>query len=206
MRFPSRSVLFVFPFLALATLPRTALPDIETASDASLAGQLLVASPDIGDPRFSHAVILIVRHSQDGALGIMINRPVGEKPLAKLLEAVGQDGRGVSGNVRVFAGGPVEPWLGFVVHSSEYHRGQTLDIDGQVAMTSSPDVLRDIGRNAGPRKSLVAFGYTGWGPGQLENELARHGWFTIPEDPKLVFDEDREKVWDDAKARQTIRL
>jgi len=167
---------------------------------------MLVASPDIRDPRFSHTVILIVRHGRDGALGIVINRPVGEQPVAKLLEAIGQNEPGVSGNVQVFAGGPVEPWLGFIVHSAEYHLAQTLDIDGRVAMTSSPEVLRDIGHNAGPRKSLVAFGYTGWGPGQLENELAQHGWFTIPEDPKLIFDEEREKVWDDAKARQTLRL
>ena len=204
MRFLSRAVLVLF--LALVTLPRAALPNTDAAPAISLVGQLLVASPDIGDPRFSHTVILIVRHSRDGALGIMINRPIGEQSVAKLLATVGQDERGVSGNVRVFAGGPVEPWLGFIVHSAEYQRAQTLDIDGRVAMTSSPEVLRDIGHNAGPRKSLVAFGYTGWGPGQLENELARQGWFTIPEDPKLIFDEDREKVWDDAKARQVFRL
>ena len=201
-----RSILLLILFLAPATLPQAALPNAELAPDASLAGQLLVATPDIGDPRFHHAVILIVRHSRDGAFGIMINRPAGEQPLAKLLEAVGQDKTGVSGSVQVFSGGPVEPWLGFVLHSTEYHRAGTLDIDGRVAMTSSAEVLRDIGRNAGPHKSLVAFGYTGWGPGQLESEMARHGWFTIPEDPKLVFDDDREKVWDEAKARQTFPL
>ena len=206
MYFPLRAILVLFLFLAPVMLPRPALPNTDAAPPALLVGQLLVASPDIGDPRFFHAVILIVRHSQDGALGIMINRPVGEQSVAKLLEAVGQSEPGVSGNVQVFAGGPVEPRLGFIVHSAEYHRAQTLDIDGRVAMTSSPEVLRDIGHNVGPRKSLVAFGYTGWGPGQLENELAQHGWFAIPEDPKLIFDEDREKVWDDAKARQTIRL
>src|SRR5271166_4378740 len=204
MQFLSRAVLILF--LAPMILPRAALPNTDAVPAASLVGQLLVASPDIRDPRFSHTVILIVRHSRDGALGIVINRPVGEQPVAKLLEAIGQNESGVSGNVQVFAGGPVEPWLGFIVHSAEYHRAQTLDIDGRVAMTSSPEVLRDIGHNAGPRKSLVAFGYTGWGPGQLENELAQHGWFTIPEDPKLIFDEEREKVWDDAKARQTFHL
>ena len=206
MHFLSRAVLVLVLFLAPVALPRAALPNAGAAPADSLVGQLLVASPDIGDPRFDHAVILIVQHSGDGALGIMINRPIGEEPVAKLLEAGGQDAKGVSGNVRVFAGGPVEPWIGFVVHSAEYHRSQTIDVDGRVAVTSSPEVLRDIGHNAGPRKSLTALGYTGWGPGQLENELAQHAWFTIPEDPKLVFDEDREKVWDDAKARQTIPL
>jgi putative transcriptional regulator len=206
MNFLSRAVLVLTLFLAPVALPRAALPDTDSAPASSLVGKLLVASPDIGDPRFSHAVVLIVLHSRDGTLGIMINRPVGEESVAKLLEAVGQDNTGVSGKVRVFAGGPVEPRVGFIVHSAEYHGAQTLDIDGRVAMTSSPKVLRDIGHNVGPRKSLVAFGYTGWGPGQLENEMAERVWFTIPEDSKLVFDEDRAKVWDAAKARQTFPL
>ena len=126
--------------------------------------------------------------------------------MANLLHAIGQDTTGIVGNVRIFAGGPVEPQIGFIVHSSEYHLSQTIDIDGRVAMTSSPQVLRDIGHGKGPNKSLVAFGYAGWGPGQLESELARHGWFTIPEDPKLVFDMDRDKVWDAALARRTVPL
>jgi len=206
MRYLSRVVLLLVLLLVPATLPRAAPPNTNATPADPLVGQLLVASPDMGDPRFSHAVILIVQHSQDGALGIVINRPLGEQPIAKLLEAIGQDPKGVSGNVQVFAGGPVEPGIGFIVHSAEYHRAQTINIDGRVAVTSNPEVLRDIGHNAGPRKYLVAFGYAGWGPGQLENELAQHAWFTIPEDPKLVFDEDRAKVWDDARARQTIPL
>jgi putative transcriptional regulator len=206
MQFLSRAFLILALFLVPAKLPRAAPPNTAAAPADPLVGQLLVASPDIGDPRFSHAVILIVRHSQQGALGIVINRPVGEEPVANVLKAIGQDSSGVSGTVRVFGGGPVEPWLGFVVHSTEYHRPQTIDVDSSVAVTSSPEVLRDIGHSAGPHKYLVAFGYAGWGPGQLENELAQHAWFTIPEDPKLVFDVDRDKVWDDAKARETVPL
>lgn len=148
---------------------------------ASLAGQLLVASPDMGDPRFRQTVILMVQHNQDGALGIVINRPAEELSLAKLLEALGLDSTGIQGQVRIFAGGPVEPQSGFVVHSTDYHRTGTIDIDGRVAMTSSPEVLRDIGHNEGPGKKLVAFGYAGWGPGQLEGELALDAWFTVPE-------------------------
>lgn len=203
MRVSSRTVLAVL--FALVTLPGAA-PVNPPGSANSLVGRLLVAAPDIGDERFAHTVVLIVQHSQDGTLGIVINRPLGEQPIAKLLASTGQDDQGVSGNVRVFAGGPVEPWLGFIVHSGEYHREQTLTVDGHVAMTSSPEVLRDIGHNAGPQKSLVAFGYTGWGPGQLENELAQHGWYTIPEDPKLIFDDDPAKIWDDATARETVPL
>jgi putative transcriptional regulator len=173
---------------------------------ASLAGQLLVATPDIGDPRFSRTVILMVQHNKDGALGIVINRPLDEMPIAKLLGALGLDSKGSDGSVRLFAGGPVQPEIGFIVHSAEYHLRGTIDIDGRVAMTADPAVLRDIGHHRGPRQSLVAFGYAGWGPGQLDGELALGGWFTIPEEPQLVFDVARERLWDEAMKHRTITL
>ena len=100
----------------------------------------------------------------------------------------------------------VQPQIGFIVHSADYRRPGTVNIDGQVAMTTNPDVLRDIGHLEGPRQSLVAFGYAGWGPGQLENELALGGWFTVPEDPKLVFEVDRARLWDEVTKRRTIPL
>ncbi len=171
------------------------------AGSDPLVGQLLIASPSMGEAIFSRTVILIVLHNEDGALGIVINQPFEERSIASLLEGIGKKDPGVQGNVRIFAGGPMEPTIGFIVHSTDYHRPETLDIDGRIAMTSNPEVLRDIGHKKGPRKSLVAFGYTGWGPGQLEVELARHDWFTIPEDPKLIFDEDRKQIWNDAMAR-----
>ena len=173
---------------------------------ASLAGQLLIASPNIGDPRFAHTVILMVKHDKDGAFGITINRPVGEKSIASLLEAPGEDVSDIEGTLSVFAGGPVQPELGFVVHSAEYRRDETIDVDEHVAMTASRQILRDIGHNHGPQKSLFALGYAGWGPGQLENELARHDWFTAPEEPKLIFDDDRANLWEDAMARRTREL
>ena len=178
----------------------------EHSDTTSLAGQLLIAAPTIGDPRFAHTVILMVRHDKEGALGIVINRPVGERSIAALLEATGHDDAGVAGILRVFAGGPVQPELGFVVHSAEYHLAETVDVDGRVALTASRQVLLDIGHNQGPEKSLFALGYAGWGPGQLDEELARHNWFTTPEEPKLVFDDDRDKLWEDAMARRTREL
>src|SRR5438128_4084908 len=172
----------------------------------SLTGQLLIAAPTIGDPRFAHTVILMVRHDREGAFGIVINRPVGERSIATLLEATGDKDPGVEGRVRVFAGGPVQPELGFVVHSAEYHRAETMDVDGRVAMTADRQILRDIGHNQGPQKSLFALGYAGWGAGQLEGEMARHDWFTTPEEPRLIFDDDRDNLWDDAMARRTREL
>jgi putative transcriptional regulator len=177
------------------------LPEI-----ASLTGQLLIAAPTIGDPRFAHTVILMVRHDKQGAFGIVINRPVGESPIANLLEGAGEDVSEISGNLRIFSGGPVQQEIGFVVHSPEYHLDETLDVDGRVAMTANRQVLRDIGHNRGPAKSLFALGYAGWGPGQLEGELARHDWFTTPAEPRLIFDDDRANLWEEAMARRTRDL
>ncbi len=186
-----------------ATLLHAALPSPTDVPDSTvwLTGQLLIASPDLHDAPFDHAVILLARHNREGALGIIINRPLAQRPLAGLLAAFGADASGVTTSVRVFFGGPVDPNVGFVIHSADYRRPDTLDIDGRVALTSDSDVLRDIGLGKGPRKSLVAFGYAGWAPGQIEDELARGVWMTVPEEPALVFDDDRTKVWTDALAR-----
>src|SRR5215471_4503623 len=193
-------------FLPMALLD-AALPTPEEApKHPSLAGQLLVAAPEMGDPRFYHSVILMVRHDQNGALGIIINRPIEDRSLASLLEAVGQEAVGVTGSVRIFAGGPVQPEIGFVLHSTDYHRPETVDIDGRVAMTSSPQVLRDIANRQGPSKSIVAFGYAGWRSGQLEGELGQRAWLTAEDDEELVFDEKRDEVWDKAMKRRTQDL
>jgi putative transcriptional regulator len=164
-------------------------------------GQLLIASTHITQAVFSHTVILIVQHTDQGALGIVINQPFEQKSIASLLADIGKKDDSVQGSIEVFAGGPMEPGVGFIVHSIEYHRAETQPIDSHIALTASTEVLRDMGHGRGPKKSLVAFGYAGWGPGQLEVELARHDWITVPEDPDLLFDDDRKKVWDDAMAR-----
>jgi putative transcriptional regulator len=191
-------------------LPATLYAALPTPAEAPeqqfLTGQLLIASPTMGDPRFLQTVILMVRHDRNGALGIVINRPIGDRPLARLLEALGENDPGVAGTVRIFAGGPVQPDIGFVLHSTDYHRPDTLDIDGHVAMTSSREILRDIGNQRGPNKSLIAFGYAGWAPGQLEGELAHGFWYTTPQDANLVFDDDRDDVWDHAMKRRTQDL
>jgi putative transcriptional regulator len=191
-----------------ATLVDAALeaPKQVPPPSTSFAGQLLIAAPSMGDPRFFQTVVLMARHDKNGAFGIVINRPVGERPLASLLESLGEKDAGVEGNVRIFAGGPVQRDLGFVVHSADYRRPGTIDIDGHVAVTSNRDILRDIARKQGPKKSLIAFGYAGWGPGQLEGELALRAWFTAAEDVRLIFDEDRDKVWDEAMKRRTQDL
>ena len=191
-------------------VPALAQAALEAPKDlparASLAGQLLVATPSMGDPRFAQTVILMARHDKNGAFGIVINKPLGERPLADLLTALGEKDEGVAGSVRVFAGGPVQREIGFVVHSADYRRAGTIVVDGRVAVTSTREILRDIARKQGPQKSLLAFGYAGWGPGQLDGEMALRAWFTAAEDVDLIFDLDRAKVWDEAMKRRTQDL
>jgi len=204
------AVLTLALVLAPPVLPRAAVSPGDTPADppgiGSLTGQLLVATPDMADPRFAHTVILMVRHNKDGAFGIVINLPLDERPVADILRAVGDNDTKAEGTIRLYAGGPVDPQIGFVVHSAEYHRPETLAVDGKVAVTSSADILRDIAKHHGPAKSLFAFGYAGWGPGQLEGEMAQRSWFIAPADMALIFDEDRQKVWDAAMARRAITL
>jgi putative transcriptional regulator len=185
-----------------AALPPAPAPDV--SGPTSLAGQLLIASPALRDPPFDHAVILVAQHNKGGALGIVINRPLDRRPIASLLDALGADASGVTESVRIFLGGPVNPEVGFVIHSADYHGADTIDIDGRVALSAGAAILRDIGLGKGPRKSLVAFGYAGWAPSQLDDELAQGVWDTVPEDQALVFDDDRSKVWVDALARHKI--
>ena len=177
-----------------------ALPtEPEVSGRTSFAGQLLIASPSLGDP-FDHAVIMIARHDRTGALGIVINRPITRRPIAAVLAALGADATGVTDSVLIFLGGPVSPNVAFALHSTEYHSAHTLDIDGHVALSDAADVLRDLGIGHGPKQSLIAFGYAGWAPQQLDDELTRGAWVAAPENPALVFDTDRAKVWTDALA------
>jgi putative transcriptional regulator len=186
--------------VAPAAVLHAALPtEPEVSGRTSFAGQLLIASPELRDP-FDHAVIMIAQHDRNGALGIVINRPVTRRPIATVLAALGADAAGVTDSVLIFLGGPVSPNVAFALHSTEYHGSHTLDIDGRVALSDAAGVLRDIGTGHGPKQSLIAFGYAGWAPQQLDGELARGAWVAAPENPALVFDTDRAKVWTDALA------
>ncbi len=185
-------------------------PAVATAAGPR-PGDLLIASETMGDPRFSHAVILLLTHDAKGAFGIVINRPIAEKPVADILAAAA-DGQGktadpdIEGKIRIFAGGPVQPELGFVVHTPDYKGEGTITVPNIVAITPTTDVLRDIGHGKGPAKYFFALGYAGWGPGQLDAEIQHHDWFSTPGDPKLIFDDDRAALWKEALARRTQDL
>ena len=203
----SRLILILTAIVVPGTFLNAAQPCcVQAPVNDSLAGQLLIASPAIRDPHFDHAVILVVRHNNDGAMGIVINMPTEERPLANILEMVGEKDTNVTGKVQLFAGGPVQPELGFVIHSSDYRGPGTIDVNERVLMTSNSRILRDIGNNKGPRKTLIAFGYAGWAAHQLDDELRRRVWFTTPADVNLIFDENREKLWEFAYARRAQDL
>jgi putative transcriptional regulator len=199
----SRMFLVLGGLLVAAPLLGAVPPRLELEPEyPSLVGQVLIASPLIGDPRFRRTVILMVKHSKTGALGITINRPLGEHSLPQLLGLFGESDSAVEGKVQIFAGGPVQPGVCLVVHSAEYNRTHSIAVKELASVTRCKEVLGDIGRKVGPQKALVAFGYAGWGPGQLEAELARNEWATVTADANLVFDITREGVWDAAMARR----
>ena len=175
-------------------------------SEGALTGWLLVAAPSMPDPRFAHTVIFVVRHGPKGAMGVVINRAVARGPIAKVLKGIGMDGEGVDGDIAIHYGGPVRTDSGFVLHSTDYAGMGTVAVNKHVSMSTNPKVLRDLGKGDGPKRSLFAIGYAGWGPGQLEGEIKRKDWFTIPGDDKLVFDDDVRTKWRRAMARRGVEL
>lgn len=165
-------------------------------SEGYLSGQLLVAMPGADDNNFAGSVVYVCAHSAEGAMGIVINRPAEHLSFVDLLqqlELIPEDqGIMVPRSLEcmsVFVGGPVETGRGFVLHSADYFSEEnTLAIDGSVCLTATIDILRAIAHGGGPHKSLLALGYAGWAPGQLESEIQANGWLTCPGDTELVFD------------------
>ncbi len=165
-------------------------------TDPNLLGKLLIAMPDMGDPRFDKSVIYICAHSRDGAMGLIVNKPQTKLRFSKLLEQLNIPMQSAVSDVRIHYGGPVEVARGFVLHTSDYRSETgTLDVDGHIGMTATRDVLEEIARGEGPRTSLLALGYAGWGAGQLENEIAHNGWLTADPTDAIVFGRANEHKW-----------
>ena len=169
-------------------------------------GQFLVATQDLEDPRFIRTVVYMIQHDAGGAMGLIVNRPLGDVPLADLLDSLGLKGKGTTGKILAHYGGPVEPERGFVLHTAEYKIDGTSIVSGSIAITSQPEIIQAIGAGTGPRRSLFTLGYSGWAPGQLENEIKAGAWIVVPADESLVFDNQYEKKWERAMARRTITL
>ncbi len=161
-----------------------------------LTGQLLIASPGMEDPRFAGSIVYICVHGDDGAMGLIVNKPTPQVRFVDLLEQLDVVAKGDLPDVRVHFGGPVETSRGFVLHSADVDLGDaTLRVDDEFAMTASIEMLDRIAGGQGPRSSLLALGYSGWDAGQLEGEIAQNGWLTAPASPDLVFGRAHEFKW-----------
>ncbi len=175
-------------------------------SPPSLAGKLLVAKPDMSDPRFAEAVILMVRHSSDGAFGLVINKPILDVGFAEIAAGFGITDIATSGTARAHFGGPVEPSLGFVVHSSDYSSAGTITVTETIAVSGDARALRDILGGDGPERFVFVLGYTGWSAGQLESEIARDDWEIAPADREVVLDANYGTKWQRALQQRLIEL
>lgn len=166
-----------------------------------LTGQLLIAMPGMGDPRFAGAVVFLCDHSEQGAMGLIVNKPVPELSFAQMIGQLGIDAINPP-RVPVLFGGPVETGRGFVLHSDDYGEdGNTLRVKGGFGMTATLDVLEEIARSSGPEKAVMALGYSGWGAGQLEDEIQQNGWLTCEADAEIVFGRDMGAKWEAALAK-----
>jgi putative transcriptional regulator len=162
-----------------------------------LSGKLLIAMPGMGDPRFERSVILLCSHSSEGAMGLIINKHVPGLQLHGLLEHSGLAVDGLGRDDPVHSGGPVERGRGFVLHSCDWAapEDETLCVPGGLRMTQSRSILEALAEGGGPEHLLVALGYSGWGAGQLDDEIARNAWLTADADAAVVFGTQCEAKW-----------
>jgi|TARA_Y100000294_G_scaffold77171_1_gene72601 putative transcriptional regulator len=160
-----------------------------------LAGQLIIAMPAMRDPRFEKTVIYMCAHNDDGAMGLVVNRALESLTFPDMLEQLGIDPRGAGDKINVHLGGPVESGRGFVLHSRDYLQEATMIVDHDVALTATIEILKAIADGEGPRQSLLALGYAGWGPGQLDTEIKGNGWLHVAADADLVFGPDLDSKW-----------
>lgn len=170
----------------------------------SLTGKLLIAMPGMNDPRFARSVVLVCAHGEQGAMGLVLNRPLPEIRFADLLGQLGIDTQGEVPALPVHFGGPVEPGRGFVLHrlrqddataGDEVEGGRMRIGEGGLAMTTTRDILEDIARGRGPDRAVLSLGYAGWDAGQLESELMANGWLTADPGDEIVFGTDNSHKW-----------
>jgi putative transcriptional regulator len=194
---------FLSIFLALS-LPILAAHGAEQSEN--LTGQLLVATPEMRDPRFVETVIYMVKHGPEGAFGLVINRPLAKGPMEDLLKGLGIDSKGASGEIIIHYGGPVSPSAGFLLHSDDVLVEESAKVANGIAMTSDPKLIESMARGKGPRQSLFIMGYSGWAPGQIEGELKTGSWFVVSGDRALIFGKDAERKWSQAMDKRKIPL
>jgi len=193
---------------------RAARKSSEKPGRGYLDGQMLIAMPSMRDERFTRSVIYVCAHSSEGAMGIIVNQPAANINFPDLLvqlevipasDLIQLPRR--AGAIKVLRGGPVETGRGFVLHSSDFFiKDSTLPIDEDISLTATLDILKAIAKGSGPKRAVLALGYAGWGPGQLENELQHNGWLHCPADPELVFGGDVDRKYEQALKKIGIDL
>ena len=189
-------------------------PARKSAKRGYLDGQMLIAMPTMGDERFTRSVIYLCAHSSEGAMGIVVNQPAAHisfRDLLVQLDVVGDADKiqlaPRAYRVKVLKGGPVDVQRGFVLHSSDFViENSTLPIDEGICLTATLDILKAIARGDGPRSAILALGYAGWAPGQLEQEIQHNGWLHCPADPELIFGTDAEGKYEQALKKIGIEL
>lgn len=179
---------------------------IQTSDSPYLVGHLLVAMPGMPDPRFAKAVIFVCAHNDEGAMGLVINQPMADFTFPDLLKQLGVSADADTSSISVQFGGPVEQGRGFVLHSPDYVHESTLVVDEEVALTATVDILKAIAQGHGPSHRLLALGYAGWGPGQLDAEILQNGWLSVKADANIVFNEDLPGKWKQALAKLGVDL
>ncbi|HBK08270.1 MAG TPA: YqgE/AlgH family protein [Acetobacteraceae bacterium] len=169
-----------------------------------LTGQLLIAMPSMADPRFQQSVIYLCAHTPEGAMGLVLNRPIVKPTFDDLLKQLNVEPVPPAREIKLYAGGPVENARGFVLHTSDWTGEGSLRVTGETALTASLDVLKVIAEGGGPRECVLALGYAGWGPGQLDQEIQQNAWLSVPPDETLLFDTEHDTKWRRAFAKLRV--
>lgn len=172
-----------------------------------LEGKLLIALPSMSDPRFEKSVIFMCAHSADGAMGLIINKPIEGLGFHELVKNLDMPVTEKTPEFPILFGGPVETGRGFILHSSGYEGGSsTMPVTDDVSLTATLDILRAMAEGHGPERAVFALGYSGWGPGQIENEIRANGWVHCDADSKIVFDANMDQKWSAALRKLGIDL
>ncbi len=173
---------------------------LQAPADGLLTGQLLIAMPAMNTPHFAQAVIYVCAHTPEGAMGIVLNRPLSSPSFGDLLEQLDVKPVPPVREIELHRGGPVDAARGFVLHTTDWTGDGSLMVDPSMALTASLDVLKAIADGGGPKHGFLALGYAGWGPGQLDREMTENAWLSAPASPEIVFDGDHEAKWRRAMA------
>ena len=163
-----------------------------------LAGKLIIAMPTMSDPRFKRSVVCICAHNEDGAIGIIINKIIESLSFSKIIKQLKLNKNMTKNDYKnhIYFGGPVETERGFILHSADYSSENSTSINSEISMTASTEILQALIDGNGPNKSIVALGYAGWGPGQLDTEIQSNAWLSVESDLELVFSAKTAEKWD----------